>query len=292
MKRTQGSFIENKGSALVFQYRDADPDFGTWQAKELSNYLSELMFGYPVSVVNGKGYVEVRLRGVSKGQAVDKVLTKIHSLYGEIDFLLCIGDDRSDEDMFAMINEMCKPTDEDSTLSAIHHCGNIDTGFDHHIASHPVNIMGRQGSTPPQHVTKFNNTGSSSSESVGVSRPNRQHSAVLDSSCSINNSRVNPMYRGAEGTRCTSPYRRHSASSDDMTGGRKSMESWPYSNPPTDSTKGAVFTVTVGKKPSKAQYYLNDTEEVSELLAALKQCADFSKHSVSFTPHDTSMAAG
>ena len=28
-----------QGSALVFQYRDADPDFGSMQAKELSNYL-------------------------------------------------------------------------------------------------------------------------------------------------------------------------------------------------------------------------------------------------------------
>ena len=27
----QGTFIENKGSALVWQYRDSDPEFGAWQ---------------------------------------------------------------------------------------------------------------------------------------------------------------------------------------------------------------------------------------------------------------------
>ena len=32
---TDGSFIEAKESALVWHYRDADPDFGSWQAKEL-----------------------------------------------------------------------------------------------------------------------------------------------------------------------------------------------------------------------------------------------------------------
>ena len=42
VKRTQGSFIENKGSALVWQYRDADPHFGSWQAKELSTHLKDL----------------------------------------------------------------------------------------------------------------------------------------------------------------------------------------------------------------------------------------------------------
>lgn len=45
-RRTQGSYIENKGSALVWQYRDSDPEFGLWQAKELSQHLLEFMFGY------------------------------------------------------------------------------------------------------------------------------------------------------------------------------------------------------------------------------------------------------
>merc|ERR1711881_757117 len=62
VKRTQGSFIENKGSALVWQYRDADQHFGSWQAKELSSNLKELLFGFNVDVIAGKGYVEVKLQ--------------------------------------------------------------------------------------------------------------------------------------------------------------------------------------------------------------------------------------
>ncbi|CDJ29186.1 trehalose-6-phosphate synthase domain-containing protein, putative [Eimeria mitis] len=94
VKRTQGSFIENKGSALVFQYRDADPDFGQLQAKDLSSHLSELLFGYPVTVVSGKGYVEVKLLGVNKGKAVERILQTLSTLHGDIDFVFCIGDDR------------------------------------------------------------------------------------------------------------------------------------------------------------------------------------------------------
>lgn len=33
---TDGSFIEVKDSALVWHYRDADPDFGSWQVSTAS----------------------------------------------------------------------------------------------------------------------------------------------------------------------------------------------------------------------------------------------------------------
>lgn len=35
VKRTHGTYIEQKGSALLWQYRDADPEFGHMQSKEL-----------------------------------------------------------------------------------------------------------------------------------------------------------------------------------------------------------------------------------------------------------------
>ncbi|CAD7971849.1 unnamed protein product, partial [Amoebophrya sp. A120] len=103
--RTQGSYIENKGSALVWQYRDSDPEFGRWQAKELSQHLREFMFGFPVEIVEGKGYIEVKLAGVNKGEAVKKILSKISNIRGDPDFVLCIGDDRSDEDMFQVVQK-------------------------------------------------------------------------------------------------------------------------------------------------------------------------------------------
>lgn len=121
VKRTQGSFIESKGSALVWQYRDVDPYFGSMQAKELSSHLKDLLFGFDVDVLNGKGYVEVKLRGVNKGVAVSKVLAKVTQMYGDVDFILCVGDDRSDEDMFEAVAAFTTPEEPatDNTSSQL-----------------------------------------------------------------------------------------------------------------------------------------------------------------------------
>jgi trehalose 6-phosphate synthase/phosphatase len=95
---TDGSSIESKESALVWHYKDADPDFGSWQAKELLDHLEGVLANEPVEVVPGATIVEVKPQGVSKGKAAERIL---HELQGTVnDFVLCIGNDRSDEDMF------------------------------------------------------------------------------------------------------------------------------------------------------------------------------------------------
>ena len=47
---TDGSFIEKKESALVWHHKDADPDFGAWQAKELLDHLESVLANDPVVV--------------------------------------------------------------------------------------------------------------------------------------------------------------------------------------------------------------------------------------------------
>lgn len=123
---TDGSSIESRESALVWHYRDADPDFGNWQAKELLDHLEDVLSHQPVEVVGHQYMVEIKPQGVSKGTAVEKILngtaTTPRSMGGpgvpaparqertvdaavqrstmQPDFLLSIGDDRSDEEMF------------------------------------------------------------------------------------------------------------------------------------------------------------------------------------------------
>eukprot|EP00798_Chlamydomonas_sp_ICE-L_P015885 gene15885-22013_t len=71
---TDGSSIERKESALVWSYRDADPDFGSWQAKELLDHLEDVMSNKPIQIVRGNSCVEIKPQGVSKGQAVERIL--------------------------------------------------------------------------------------------------------------------------------------------------------------------------------------------------------------------------
>lgn len=57
---TDGSAIETKESALVWNYLYADPDFGFCQAKELLDHLESVLANEPVSVKSGQHIVEVK----------------------------------------------------------------------------------------------------------------------------------------------------------------------------------------------------------------------------------------
>lgn len=98
---TDGSYIEAKESSIVWHYGDADPDFGSWQAKELLDHLEGVLFNEPVDVVQGQSIVEVKPQGVSKGKAVLDIL----SGEDDVGLLLCMGNDKSDEDMFAVVED-------------------------------------------------------------------------------------------------------------------------------------------------------------------------------------------
>lgn len=100
---TDGSFIEMKESALVWNYRHADRDFGSCQAKELLDHLESVLANEPVSVKSGHHIVEVKPQGVNKGLVAERLLKTMRQKRMLPDFVLCIGDDRSEEDMFEVI---------------------------------------------------------------------------------------------------------------------------------------------------------------------------------------------
>ena len=57
---TDGSYIETKESALVWHHQDADPGFGSSQAKEMLDHLESVLANEPVSVKSGQYIVEVK----------------------------------------------------------------------------------------------------------------------------------------------------------------------------------------------------------------------------------------
>lgn len=60
METTDGSNIEAKESALVWNYEYADRDFGSCQAKELLDHLESVLSNEPVSVKSSSNVVEVK----------------------------------------------------------------------------------------------------------------------------------------------------------------------------------------------------------------------------------------
>ncbi|KAA8533126.1 hypothetical protein F0562_033341 [Nyssa sinensis] len=103
MEATDGSNMEIKESALVWHHQDADPDFGSCQSKELLDHLENVLANEPAVVKRGQHIVEVKPQGVSKGLVAKKVLSTMVNNGKPPDFVMCIGDDRSDEDMFESI---------------------------------------------------------------------------------------------------------------------------------------------------------------------------------------------
>jgi trehalose 6-phosphate synthase/phosphatase len=87
----------------VWHHQEADPDFGAWQAKELLDHLENVLANEPVVVKRGQHIVEVKPQGVSKGVVVESLIATMQGRGEPPDFVLCMGDDRSDEDMFESI---------------------------------------------------------------------------------------------------------------------------------------------------------------------------------------------
>ncbi|KAF2134873.1 glycosyltransferase family 20 protein [Dothidotthia symphoricarpi CBS 119687] len=109
-ERTQGSFIERKKIALTWHYRRADPEYGAFQARECQKQLERTVAKkYDVEVMTGKANLEVRPRFVNKGEIAKRLVLE----YGEEppEFVLCLGDDFTDEDMFRSLRQSKLPTD-------------------------------------------------------------------------------------------------------------------------------------------------------------------------------------
>ncbi|MDR3715323.1 MAG: bifunctional alpha,alpha-trehalose-phosphate synthase (UDP-forming)/trehalose-phosphatase [Puia sp.] len=93
--RCAGSFVEEKANTIAWHYRNTAPDFGFSRSRELLNNLSSLVQNTTLQVVDGNKVVEVRLSGFDKGITALKIVNEM-----DPDFVLCIGDDTTDEDMF------------------------------------------------------------------------------------------------------------------------------------------------------------------------------------------------
>jgi trehalose 6-phosphate synthase/phosphatase len=109
---TDGSYIRDKKTSVVWDYRDADPDFGAWQAKELMDHLESVLVNDPVDVLWGSCHVEIKPQGIGKSTAVEMFLGPAADTHlrgglaaGKVDFILAVGDDRSDEEMFQAVDQ-------------------------------------------------------------------------------------------------------------------------------------------------------------------------------------------
>jgi len=99
--RCPASHIEEKEYSLVWHYRSSSPELGRIRAAELLLELNETFPGNgSYKAFPGNKIVEFKNSDIHKGKMVMDLL---HT--GQNDFILCIGDDVTDEDMFRALSQ-------------------------------------------------------------------------------------------------------------------------------------------------------------------------------------------
>lgn len=94
--RTAGAVLEIKDYSLVWHYRDVPTELAYSRTADLRHELQALIKNTNLSICNGNKALEVKLTDITKG-AVAKNIIQEHPA----DAIIAIGDDLTDEDMFA-----------------------------------------------------------------------------------------------------------------------------------------------------------------------------------------------
>lgn len=98
--RTPGAFVEEKSYSLVWHYRKVQKGLGALRANELMDNLRFMITAYGLQLLNGHKVIEVKNSEVNKGKATLNLTNK-----NDYDFILAIGDDYTDEDIFKVLPE-------------------------------------------------------------------------------------------------------------------------------------------------------------------------------------------
>jgi trehalose 6-phosphate synthase/phosphatase len=96
--RFPGSFIEDKETAIAWHYRKVETDDVEGQAIDLATHLRGVSSSIPLTVIQGNKVVEVKPAQHSKGTVAMMIVDQ-----KPYDFIVSIGDDTTDEDMFRQL---------------------------------------------------------------------------------------------------------------------------------------------------------------------------------------------
>lgn len=95
--KTPYSKIEEKTHSLVWHYRRSPPYYAQKNAVAIKRLLAPLLRAYGLQLFTGNKVLEIKDPNVNKGAALSSWL------HAEHDFIMAIGDDFTDEDMFAIL---------------------------------------------------------------------------------------------------------------------------------------------------------------------------------------------
>ena len=92
------SHVEKKQYSISWHYRNSPQEFATFQANKLAEELNIGLANLPVTIIHGKKIIEVKAIEANKGSFIKWYLSQKN--INTFSYLLAIGDDKTDEDMF------------------------------------------------------------------------------------------------------------------------------------------------------------------------------------------------
>jgi trehalose 6-phosphate synthase/phosphatase len=95
------SFVEEKEFSIAWHYRNVAPELQAGHPKGLQARLKRQVRDMGLELLLGDNVFEVRSPGMNKGAAVLNLLED-----SPYDFVLAVGDDRTDEDMFSVLQSL------------------------------------------------------------------------------------------------------------------------------------------------------------------------------------------
>ena len=101
------TFIEAKESMIIWNYKDTDPEFGKQAAKELTTHLENCFTYVQVDIIQGRRCLEIVPKQLNNKKVLREIL-KHANAQKPVDFVMYIGDDGRNEDVFKYLNDMEK----------------------------------------------------------------------------------------------------------------------------------------------------------------------------------------
>lgn len=111
--RTPGAFIEEKDYSLVWHYRKVEVGLGELRTNELMNTIRYLAEDKGLQLLPGNKVVEMKNVEINKGKAALSFMGSTN-----YDFIMALGDDHTDEDIFKALPETAVTVKVGSQVSA------------------------------------------------------------------------------------------------------------------------------------------------------------------------------
>lgn len=111
--KTDGSFIEEKETSIIWNCKNTELEFAQMQAKEMISQLSNLFEHLPIEIIETKTSVQVVSKELKKEKLIRTMIEKINSMDTNaersknlIDLIFYIGDESQTEKVFRFINKI------------------------------------------------------------------------------------------------------------------------------------------------------------------------------------------